>query len=434
MDVLREFIHISDLHFAEIDRNGDPIYDPSLPATWSRAPWLKGMVGHHQKAISELAVFFRNRHSYNARRSLLIVTGDLTCIGRETEFAAVRSYLESGILRRDGGTVGLGVSDWRERTILGNHDFWPGAVHPWSTRNEIAADICRDFPCVATTVGLGGGLSIRFIRINSDDEVWTKDKVATPTQYVNRVAATGSFVEQLRIAKQKLDELRSDSGEIRVLLLHHSREIGSAIDQSSQQELDDFIVSRRVSIILTGHVHLKFIGPLASIPPGSGLRACIEARCGTTTHATQMPNKLRRELARTQQDLARNAQNLAAWATEIFRNERLQQLRLRLNESLKDRLEIDPAAIAAETRRRAPANILLVHTVVRDDDRVYWCVKPFELCGDGFLPMVPGQGGTNVREDPELGSMYPMLMQSKGRFIPISNDTEADLTVRNARL
>jgi hypothetical protein len=254
VEVLKEFIHISDLHFAEIDETGDPVYDAKLPETWSQAPWLKGMVGHNPRAIKELAAFFRKRCSPDRPKPVLVVTGDLTCIGRDGEFEAARSYLGAGI-PQDDDTIGLGVRDWRRYGILGNHDFWPGAVDPFLTRNKIAAELCHDLPSVTTKISLGAGFSIRLVRINSDDDVWTTGQLVTPLQYYNRVAATGCFANQLLDAGQKLtrlDDQSPDPGEIRVLLLHHSRAIGSGITERSSRDLDDFIASRSSADVCGG--------------------------------------------------------------------------------------------------------------------------------------------------------------------------------------
>jgi hypothetical protein len=63
----------------------------------------------------------------------LVVTGDITAGGLQTEFAAAHTYLSSVWIRTRQGPnhrVGLNLPLDRQETIPGNHDHWDGSRFP----------------------------------------------------------------------------------------------------------------------------------------------------------------------------------------------------------------------------------------------------------------------------------------------------------------
>lgn len=131
MTRLATFVHISDLHFGEIDPTTDDAALDAYTEPWLRQlPWFDGYLGHGGDALRHLDSFFAAaRRSENAH---LIVTGDLTTVGAGHEFSLARQFLTRVSRFASGALLGLGVTDAFDRTVPGNHDHWPGrrATHP----------------------------------------------------------------------------------------------------------------------------------------------------------------------------------------------------------------------------------------------------------------------------------------------------------------
>lgn len=73
MNSLATFMHISDLHFGNLDPSSLNAANP----WWMNFPIMDGFLGHSERAIFRLAHRFAElRKSEQAR---LIITGDLTC-------------------------------------------------------------------------------------------------------------------------------------------------------------------------------------------------------------------------------------------------------------------------------------------------------------------------------------------------------------------
>lgn len=132
-------------------------------------------------------------------------------------------------------------------------------------------------------ISLKTGVDLVIARIDSDADV----RPNFPGH--SRLLARGNFVTQLR----RLETMwqGASSGEIRVLLLHHSRMNTRHVlgmSSSSRRALDSLIARCEVSVLLTGHTH---------VPRGAFWRAnhstatwdVVEARCGTTTQRDVLP-------------------------------------------------------------------------------------------------------------------------------------------------
>src|SRR6266446_5663100 len=112
------FVHISDLHISDAN------FDAQVSRLYAIVPKLDGFLGHSYKSLTLLEPFFDDlRRDEDAR---LIISGDLTRVGGQWEFETAQEFLETELQPPKGNYVGLGVANWRELTIPGNHDRYPG--------------------------------------------------------------------------------------------------------------------------------------------------------------------------------------------------------------------------------------------------------------------------------------------------------------------
>ena len=122
---------------------------------------------------------------------------------------------------------------------------------------------------------IGNGRKLIMVGVDTDADL----KASSPSKFLAR----GSFVEQLRQAEDLFDG--DPKVEIRVLVMHHSRmnrQLVGGIQQRSQEALDEFIRRHRISVLLTGHVHVcRSEGE--TIGYGGDKWRLLESRCGTTS-------------------------------------------------------------------------------------------------------------------------------------------------------
>lgn len=271
---LNTFVHISDIHIT------DARMDAQVAALYVLFPKLDGFLGHSYDSLTKLDPFFDNLK--NKEDARLILTGDLTRVGAQWEFETAQEFLETELTPPKGESVGLSLSNWRELTIPGNHDRYPGIPFLFGGPTKAFYTIFPSvpIPSMPTTVDIplhsSNGHLLKFLLIDTDADVspWSP----------NRAAAKGSFVSQLQDLSGQLNTQASD--EIRVLCLHHSRAKGGLLlrmDSQSSAALDEFIVSHGVAVLLSGHIHEPPSVKLATAHGSSGSTEYLEARCGTTS-------------------------------------------------------------------------------------------------------------------------------------------------------
>jgi 3',5'-cyclic AMP phosphodiesterase CpdA len=292
---LATFVHISDLHFGEVDRSTFQVTYPAwMIALWTHAPFFTGLVGHEYAALLDLQQFFTDLRTQEQAR--LIVTGDLTSCGSVTQLAAAEAYLGEVLKPPLGNFVGLQESDWRKQAIPGNHDHWPGNFFSLGPPGPRFQSWFQHFPYVGPALPLTAGRAqLRFLGagIDTDANVYP----GTP----DRLLARGSFTTQLLRLSLMLPHRGRD--EIRVLLLHHSlahRGLTLEINPGSRKQLEQFLAVNDIRVILTGHTHEPLVQPfqVTTSGPAGLLRwfaqptrqvQCLEGRCGTTAQATKVP-------------------------------------------------------------------------------------------------------------------------------------------------
>jgi hypothetical protein len=110
-------------------------------------------------------------------------------------------------------------------------------------------------------------------------------KPSTPSKFWAR----GNFVNQLDQAE---DLFGADpTGEIRVLAMHQSRmqpRYICGMHKKSRQALDSFIRRNRISVLLSGHVHVSDTGD-ESMRDKNDTWRLVESRCGTTSQRSLAP-------------------------------------------------------------------------------------------------------------------------------------------------
>ncbi len=88
-------------------------------------PIWDGLLGHSYLSLVRLEqLFAKLKHQENAE---LLLTGDLTAYGSQTQFDTAADYL-GAILRppRALNPIGLRQNKWNSHSVPGNHDHWSG--------------------------------------------------------------------------------------------------------------------------------------------------------------------------------------------------------------------------------------------------------------------------------------------------------------------
>lgn len=282
---LATLLHISDLHFGDIDPNTGSALEPTLLGIHEV---IDGLLGHDLDSLKRVSRFWgRLRRNEGAS---LVVTGDLTTVGKFGQYVTADSYLgdllDLGDVISGLPPLGLAVADWRKRGIPGNHDHYPGNFEPPNFMfghppQEMYDNFLSQYPDISS-LDLPSGHKLKFLLINTDADVWSTG--------ASRLYARGHFTSQLDKLKKDLSESDPQT-EIRVLCLHHSPAHGDfklGINGRSRKALNDFIVQQNVAVLLTGHKHTP---PLIRTFPASHLkisRNYLEARCGSTTQQSTL--------------------------------------------------------------------------------------------------------------------------------------------------
>ena len=276
MEVLRTFLHISDLHIGRID----PSTGSSInSAAALRFPWLDGLLGHSYDALCKLEEFY---FSIGGEEVGLIVTGDLTSCGAEDEYEAARDYLGADLKANRGHSLGLHATRWTQLAIPGNHDHWPGHPiigAPLTCLNETF----RRTPFIDDPVRLDTGHEIQFLGIDTDADV-------SPTGH-RRIAASGAFLSELKALESDLPPARKH--QIRVLLMHHSscftHGILCRMASSSRSALYDLMATKAIRLLLCGHTHVPNLKRFPIYHLGKEMMKAVEACCGSTSILTTLP-------------------------------------------------------------------------------------------------------------------------------------------------
>jgi Calcineurin-like phosphoesterase len=331
-------VQLSDLHIGEIDpQTGDAQVSKIEALFYSNCSWLDGVLGHHGRALEDVAQFLQDLKKAGETPHL-VITGDLTRIGNSNEFDNAIAFFTTGVDIRPphGNYVCLQCNDWRTRTIPGNHDHWPGRPVVFGKPDPSFFKCFYPKPDslpYTRQVWLPNGRLLRLIGINTDADV-------SPNGH-QRLRAVGSFQTQLAAVAPMLGPLQQR--EIRVLLMHHSWHRQGpllCIDRGTRASLERFLVDHNVRLVLTGHTHKALLQHF--VPNVRGAASVLECRSGTTTQIDQVPY---------------------AW-----RN-----------------------LLGSMPKARWPSNTLLVHRLYDQGGSVRWDVQVLvRFNHQGFVPVSPG--------------------------------------------
>jgi hypothetical protein len=340
-ECLRTFIQISDLHMGDLDAGGQLVHDRGMRTLWTLFSLFTGMAGHETKALVHLTEFYQKMRDEDPNVALL-VTGDLTSTGKQSQFDRAVQFLGDVLPPPSPRGQGLQTGTWLEeatrgtpvgphQVIPGNHDHWPGRLfwvvgrpRPWMRT------WARDLPLLQQTpIPLQGNdvalqrknVRLRFLCLNSDADVWGWGP--------ERVLGRGSFRTQLRRLEDDLSASEPpDPNEVRVLLVHHSLlyRAGSHEDKppsglgqvwqacqkglgllemnkASRRRLGRLMGQLDIPVLLTGHTHKASVRRWCALSPARGRPLpFLEACCGTTTQLNKVPRKWRSLFSRRGRD------------------------------------------------------------------------------------------------------------------------------------
>jgi 3',5'-cyclic AMP phosphodiesterase CpdA len=281
---LATFIQISDLHFGDIDlnsQNRDAVLTPLAAALASNTgPVWDGLLGHCHHSLVRLEQLHAKLRG--EEKASLIVTGDITAYGAESQFNTAAEFLGGLLLPpKAPSPIGLQQRNWSANSVPGNHDHWSGKPVIFGGPTAGLAKYFPTLPAVSH-YPLSSGQFLTFLRLDSDSDV--------NPYFSNRFFARGSFTSQLDKLASKLSI--PQRSEIRVLLVHHSYSAPGpalAMTSLSKAALNDFIVDHAISVLLCGHIHQP---PFVTSVNASHLQQTqvfMEARSGTTTQISTLP-------------------------------------------------------------------------------------------------------------------------------------------------
>jgi hypothetical protein len=254
-DAQMAFVHASDLHIG-----------PNIVS--NRFQFFSGYSPHDIQLCRGFEEAFADASVSCGDNNLrLVVTGDITAGGLQTEFAAAHTYLTSvWVCARRGGPndkVALNLPLDRLETIPGNHDHWDGSRFPvYSYRPNAVAPHFRKLPWRHCWIDNTGSLELELFSIDSNSGATGRNPLGQGIV----AAADFNILHQLF---QSSPPVRSGAIRVRAILIHHSPSYrGSSLmprvlaplvlDKTSVDTLVDLSTTNGVSAILTGHTHDVF--------------------------------------------------------------------------------------------------------------------------------------------------------------------------------
>jgi 3',5'-cyclic AMP phosphodiesterase CpdA len=280
--VLHTIFHVSDLHVGEIDADGvtgPP--DAAIKRWWGLHKECYGFLGHTFQAMRQLEEFFAD--ATEGIPATVVVTGDLTTCGADAEFEIATSFLTNVAVFPPRREVGLRVTDLMERSVPGNHDHWPGKRCIIGPRNERLFSVFPDRPFSPQFVHLSETHRLVVFGINTDEDVHGFG----PSRLLGRARC----LSQLAALEKQLEHCEAQPGDIRILLLHHSRmhqKSRLGMTAATLDKLNRVIEKWQISVLLSGHLHIPAVR-VQRIAGPSVSWDLIEARCGTSLQRDTVP-------------------------------------------------------------------------------------------------------------------------------------------------
>lgn len=287
--------HISDLHFGEVLANN------VFP--------FKSKTLHYPPHDFILCLDFPNALEY-VRADLLdlsdnesinvVLSGDMSATGLETEFAVGHSILRSRLrIKRDGlgQYAGLSLRDQEMGAVPGNHDHFNG-LHflrrPRSYTSSIFPTHFRRTPWMKEWLSASGKIVLEIHGIDSNSGL--------PPKRTN-LRAKGSFsAQEIEGLKKNLEVSNSRTVEpgivrVRALVTHHSLMYAGGLfgavelEDASRDALLEISAKYKIGVIMTGHTHDSNFHPHSVVDQNGITKEIWEIRSATTFQGPAKPNK-----------------------------------------------------------------------------------------------------------------------------------------------
>jgi len=289
--------HISDLHFGEVLANNQFSF--------------RSKVLHYPPHDFTLCLDFPNALEYIRVNLLdladeetinLVLSGDMTTTGIETEFAVAHAFLRSRLrIKREGLSryAGCSITDGQMGAVPGNHDHFNGLQfmsRPRAYTASVFPDQFRPTPWVKEWRSLSGKFVLEIHGIDSNSGL--------PPKRTN-LRAKGSFsTTELDLLEENLKKSVNRSVEpgtirVRALVTHHSlmyagvgAAFGSvALEDASRDRLLEIAANYKIPVIMTGHTHDSNDHPHPVTDPDGILSEVWELRSATTFQGPAQHNK-----------------------------------------------------------------------------------------------------------------------------------------------
>jgi 3',5'-cyclic AMP phosphodiesterase CpdA len=278
-------VQVSDLHIGDVDPqgSGNAAIEPLLAKTIGLLPFLEGLVGHQAQSLRDLVSFFRSLPNEKGVPRHMLVSGDFTRCGRDSEMTLAAEYFHGQIdVGIPPSSLPTGMSMRRyPKSIPGNHDHWGGQNFPISGAATIYphAKFANPMPG-REDFQLPDGWTLVLARVNSDADVskWGPD----------RAFARGDFESELTSLASEFKAPRGPK-EVRALAIHHSFSHGGRtlnMKSNSRKALVKFLDTHKIKVVLSGHTH---ICDDYEIRDDSGRLIAHELCCGSTTQLDTLP-------------------------------------------------------------------------------------------------------------------------------------------------
>jgi len=289
--------HISDLHFggelypqwmredAPLVKAGPPLYT-YIPLV---REIVTGLYPHDPSACMELENLIANQIlERQPGRVLLVVSGDLTALGFDSEFAIALSYLRSRLQTSWSDSLGLGGLGMETLVVAGNHDHALGSKRSHIVQH--AAPLYGQYlPNERAWLRAYTHGSLR-LEVAGLDTCGSERNQLLARGRLDRVSLGVLNAALSKTAEASKNAAKGTKKPLRLLVCHHSPSSSSwTTAPGSANQIKKLCDTHDIHFVLCGHTH-----DIAVPASGSTHQMGTELRCGTTLQGSPpncVPNK-----------------------------------------------------------------------------------------------------------------------------------------------
>lgn len=327
-------VHLSDLHF------GDEMYPllgsgnqkPTTPNTskfLKNVPLVSAVYGHDLSALDHLEIRIDQLADDRnwGEDAKLVITGDLTAQGHDSEFALSQTYVRSRFATNRRVKFGLEqvLESDEILSVPGNHDHWEGK-YPLKYLKAGSPGPNPDIYPEYFTASDGNsgwwwhrveeldGLRVQLMGIDSSAEngnrTWARGKLDS------------NALDELEQCISEADE-EANEEDVKVLAVHHSPSSEDnflKFEDNSAQKLEEFCQNQGIDVLLTGHVHEPLIPGVCNPTDDTPIGFATELRTGTSVQGSppgEGPDRGQCFLVHTI-ELADEPGWTSSWKVELF--------------------------------------------------------------------------------------------------------------------